>query len=160
MSEYAAEVLWVRGEQEFVSGRYSRRHLLRFDGGTQVPGSSSPHIVPLPYSDAAAVDPEEAFVASLASCHMLFFLSIAASRKFCIDRYRDAASGTLAKDADGRLAMTQVTLRPQVEFSGASRPTSDEIDAMHHSAHEQCFIANSVKSEVRVVPADAWRQRM
>ena len=155
MSEYSAEVLWVRGEQDFVSGRYSRRHLLRFDGGTEVPGSSSPHIVPLPYSDGAAVDPEEAFVASLASCHMLFFLSIAASRMFCVDRYCDAASGTLAKDADGRLAMTRVTLRPQVEFSGASRPTRREIDAMHHRAHEQCFIANSVRTEVRVVPADA-----
>lgn len=151
MSEYSAEVLWVRGDQDFLSGRYSRRHLLRFDGGAEVAESSSPHVVPLPLSDATAVDPEEAFVASIASCHMLFFLSIAASRKFCIERYRDTATGTLAKDADGRLAMTEVTLRPQVEFSEARLPTQHELDSMHHRAHEQCFIANSVKSEVRVL---------
>ncbi|HEX7438451.1 MAG TPA: OsmC family protein [Caldimonas sp.] len=150
MSEYTAEVIWVRGAQDFLSGRYSRRHLLRFDGGVEVAGSSSPHVVPLPLSDAAAVDPEEAFVAALASCHMLFFLSIAASRKFCVERYRDDAVGTLAKDADGKLAMTEVVLRPQVEFSGPQMPTQRELDAMHHSAHEQCFIANSVKTEVRV----------
>ncbi|HEX7440957.1 MAG TPA: OsmC family protein [Caldimonas sp.] len=153
MSEYSAEVIWVRGAQDFLSGRYSRRHLLRFDGGAEVAGSSSPHVVPLPLSDASAVDPEEAFVAALASCHMLFFLSIAASRKFCVERYRDGAVGTLAKDADGKLAMTEVVLRPQVEFSGLPMPTPTqrELDAMHHSAHEQCFIANSVKTVVRVL---------
>jgi organic hydroperoxide reductase OsmC/OhrA len=151
MSEYTAEVIWVRGEQDFLSGRYSRRHLLRFDGGAEVAGSSSPHVVPLPLSDAAAVDPEEAFVAALASCHMLFFLSIAASRRFCVERYRDGAVGTLAKNVDGRLAMTEVLLRPEVEFSGPRMPTQQELDDMHHRSHEQCFIANSVKTEVRVL---------
>ena len=149
MSEYRAEVIWERGDQDFLSNRYSRRHLLRFDGGAEVTGSSSPQVVPLPMSDASAVDPEEAFVASLSSCHMLFFLSISANRKFCVDRYRDAAVGTMAKNADGKLAMTEVSLRPVVDFSGDRRPTQQELDAMHHRAHEQCFIANSVKSEVR-----------
>ncbi len=151
MSEYCAEVVWERGDQDFLSGRYSRRHLLRFDGGAEVPGSSSAQIVPLPMSDETAVDPEEAFVASLASCHMLFFLSFAASAKFCVDRYRDAASGTLAKDAGGKLSMTVVTLRPEVQFSGARVPTQAELDKLHHRSHEQCFIANSVKTEVRIL---------
>ena len=149
MSEYRAEVIWERGDQDFLSNRYSRRHLLRFDGGAEVPGSSSPQVVPLPMSDASAVDPEEAFVASLSSCHMLFFLSISANRKFCVDRYRDAAVGTMAKNADGKLAMTEVSLRPVVDFSGDRRPTQQELDSMHHRSHEQCFIANSVKTEVR-----------
>ena len=149
MSEYRAEVIWERGDQDFLSNRYSRRHLLRFDGGAEVAGSSSPQVVPLPMSDAAAVDPEEAFVASLSSCHMLFFLSIAANRKFCVERYRDAAVGTMAKNAESKLAMTKVTLRPVVEFSAERRPTQQELDAMHHGAHEQCYIANSVRTEVR-----------
>ena len=153
MSEYCAEVVWERrGDEDFLAGRYSRRHLLRFDGGAEVAGSASPHVVPVPYSDASAVDPEEAFVASLASCHMLFFLWIAVGRKYCVERYRDAAVGTMAMNAQGRLAMTEVTLRPVVEFSGDRLPTQDELDAMHHSAHEQCFIANSVKTEVRCIP--------
>ncbi len=152
MADYTAQVLWQRGEQDFLGNRYSRRHLLRFDGGVEVAGSSSPHVVPLPWSDAAAVDPEEAFVASLASCHMLWFLSIAAKRRFCVDRYADAASGTMARNAQGRLAMTVVTLRPEVQFSGELQPTREQIEQMHHEAHEECFIANSVKTEVRCEP--------
>lgn len=152
MAQYTAEVLWLRGEQDFLSNRYSRRHLLRFDGGVEVPGSSSPHVVPLPMSDAAAVDPEEAFVASLSSCHMLWFLAIAAKRKFCVDRYFDAPLGIMAKNAEGKLAMTQVLLRPEVQFSGERLPTREEIVAMHHDAHEACFIANSVKTELRCEP--------
>jgi organic hydroperoxide reductase OsmC/OhrA len=153
MSEYLAEVVWARGEQPFTDQRYSRRHLLRFDGGIEVPGSSSPHVVPVPFSDPAAIDPEEAFVASLASCHMLWFLSIAGRRGFTVDRYRDAAVGVMAKNAEGRLAMTVVTLRPEVAFSGDTLPSSADVDAMHHEAHDKCFIANSVKTEVRVEPA-------
>ena len=149
MSEYRAEVIWERGDQDFLSNRYSRRHLLRFDGGAEVAGSSSPQVVPAPGSDPACVDPEEAFVAALSSCHMLFFLSIAANRKFCVERYRDAAVGTMAKNAESKLAMTKVTLRPVVEFSAERRPTQQELDAMHHGAHEQCYIANSVRTEVR-----------
>ena len=151
-TEYAAEVVWARDGQDFLSNRYSRRHLLRFDGGAEVAGSSSPHSVPLPMSDASAVDPEEAFVASLASCHMLWFLAIAAKRRFIVDHYADAAVGVMARNAAGRMAMTRVTLRPHVAFSGERRPTAEELDALHHKAHEECYIANSVTSDVRVEP--------
>ncbi|WP_300449144.1 OsmC family protein [Accumulibacter sp.] len=152
MAQYGAQLLWLRGEQPFLDQRYSRRHVLRFDGGVEVPASSSPHVVPLPMSDPAAVDPEEAFVAALASCHLLWFLSIAAQRAFCVDRYVDHPLGILAKNGDGQLAMTVVTLRPEVSFGGARRPTPEEVAEMHHQAHEACFIANSVKSEVRCEP--------
>lgn len=152
MAEYTAEILWERGDQEFVDGRYSRRHLLRFDGGIEVPGSSSPRVVAPPGSDPAAVDPEEAFVASLSACHMLWFLSIAAKYGFCVDRYFDSPVGRLARDSEGRLAMTLVTLRPEVRFSGNRRPAPDELRHMHHEAHDTCFIANSVKTEVRCDP--------
>lgn len=152
MAHYTAEVLWLRNDGDFLGNHYSRRHLLRFDGGLQVPGSSSPHVVPLPMSDASALDPEEAFVASLSSCHMLWFLSIAAKRKFCVDRYFDAATGVMDKNADGKMAMTVVTLKPDVAFSGERLPTREELDKLHHEAHEACFIANSVKTEVRCEP--------
>ena len=151
MANYTAEVTWVRGEQPFLDNKYSRKHVLRFDGGIEVPGSSSPHVVPLPYSEAAAIDPEEAFVSSLSSCHMLWFLSISEKKKFVVDRYHDAATGVMAKNAEGRWAMTVVTLHPQIQFSGRG-PTREELDAMHHEAHEQCFIASSVKTEVRCEP--------
>ena len=152
MAEYTAEIFWERGTQDFLGGRYSRRHLMRFDGGAEVPGSSSPHSVPLPMSDATAVDPEEAFVASLSSCHMLWFLAIAAKRKFCVDRYVDAAVGVMANNAEGKMAMTLVTLRPEVTFSGVHVPTREALDRLHHEAHEACFIAHSVRSEVRCEP--------
>ena len=152
MAQYIAEVRWLRGEQDFLDNRYSRKHQLRFDGGAEVPGSSSPHVVPLPMSDAAAVDPEEAFVASLASCHMLFFLSIAARRRFRVDRYFDAATGVMGMNAEGKMAMTVVTLRPEVTFSGVHIPDREEIERIHHEAHNACFIANSVKSDVRCEP--------
>ena len=155
MAQYSAEILWQRGEQDFLGNRYSRRHLLRFDGGAEVAGSSSPHVVPVPLSDAAAVDPEEAFVASLASCHMLWFLSIAAKRKFCVDRYADAAVGVMARNAEGKMAMTVVTLRPEVRFSGERLPTREQLEQLHHEAHAECFIANSVKTEVRCEPVYA-----
>ncbi len=152
MSEYNVWLLWQRGEQDFLGKRYSRRHLIRFDGGAEWAGSSSPHVVPVPMSDASAVDPEEAFVASLSGCHMLWLLSIAAERGFCVDRYADAAVGTMAKNADGRMAMTVVLLRPEVVFSGARLPSRQQIQAMHQAAHEACFIANSVKTEVCFEP--------
>jgi organic hydroperoxide reductase OsmC/OhrA len=152
MAHYVAEVAWERGDQAFIDNRYSRRHLWRFDGGVEVPASASPHVVRVPLSDPSAVDPEEAFVASLSSCHMLWFLSIAARRGFRVDRYRDVAEGVLAKDAEGRLAMTVVTLRPDVACSGDRLPTRDELDEMHHEAHESCFLANSVRTEVRCEP--------
>ena len=152
MAEYTAQILWQRDEQDFLGNQYSRRHVMRFDGGADVPGSSSPHVVPPPMSDAAAVDPEEAFVASLASCHMLWFLAIAAKRKFCVDSYADAAVGVMAKNSEGKTAMTVVTLRPEAVFSGARRPTREQLEQLHHKAHEECFIASSVKTEIRCEP--------
>ncbi len=152
MAEYGAHLLWLRGEQDFLGNRYSRRHLLRFDGGLEIPASSSPQVVPLPMSDPMAVDPEEAFVASLASCHLLWFLAIAARRGFCVDRYADSPLGVMAKNGDGRLAITVVTLRPEVAFSGDRRPGPEEVTQMHQQAHAECFIANSVKSDVRCEP--------
>ena len=152
MVQYTAEVLWHRGEQDFISNRYNRRHLLRFDGGIEVAGSASPHVVPLPMSDASAIDPEEAFVASLASCHMLWFLSITAKYKFCVDRYFDSAVGIMGENAEGKMAMLTVTLKPEIQFSGENIPTLEQINHMHHEAHEECFIVNSVKTEVRCEP--------
>lgn len=152
MSHYSAETLWERKDANFLDNRYSRRHLLRFDGGLEVPGSSSPSVVPLPMSDASALDPEEAFVSSLSSCHMLWFLTMAVKRKFCVDRYFDAATGVMEKNAEGKVAMTVVTLHPEVAFSGEKLPTRAELDKMHHDAHEACFIANSVKTDVRCEP--------
>jgi organic hydroperoxide reductase OsmC/OhrA len=152
MSNYSSEIVWKRGPQAFTDNKYSRKHVWRFDGGTEVSASSSPHVVPLPYSVANAVDPEEAFVASLSSCHMLWFLSIAAKRGFIVDEYRDEASGEMKKNDAGKLAMTEVVLRPEVKFSGSRLPDASQIHAMHHQAHEECFIANSVKTEVRCEP--------
>ncbi|MBL0077371.1 MAG: OsmC family protein [Rhodocyclaceae bacterium] len=152
MTQISAEIIWQRGEQDFLSNHYSRRHTMRFDGGAEILGSSSPHIVPLPMSDPTAVDPEEAFVASLSSCHMLWFLSIAAKRKFCVDSYHDAALGLMENNANGKMVVAVVTLRPAITFSGLHQPTRAEIDQLHHRAHEECFIANSVKSEIRIEP--------
>lgn len=151
MSEYTATVLWQRHGATFSDNRYSRAHQWRFDGGAVVPGSSSPHSVRVPLSDPAAVDPEEAFVASLSSCHMLWFLSIAARRGFVVDSYEDTAIGVMAKNEQGKLAMTVVTLRPKAVFIDR-QPSAEELDALHHAAHEECYIATSVKSEVRCEP--------
>ena len=152
MAIYTAEIIWVRGDQNFVDNKYSRRHLLRFDGGIEFQASSSPHVVPVPYSATEAVDPEEGFVASLFSCHMLWFLSLAANQGFVVDQYLDTAEGKMAKNSQGKLFVSQVTLRPSVKFSGNTIPSASEIQALHHKAHEECFIANSVKTEVCCVP--------
>lgn len=152
MAQYSAEIIWQRGEQAFLDNRYSRNHVMRFDGGVELPGSASPHVVPQPYSDAAAVDPEELFVAALSSCHMLWFLSIAAKQGFRVDRYHDSAFGVMTKNSDGKLALTKVTLRPAVRCSGDKLPSRAELEALHHQAHEECFIANSVRSEVLIEP--------
>lgn len=149
MPEYFANVNWARARTEsFVDNKYSRGHEWNFDGGSTVQASSSPHIVPLPYSVEENVDPEEAFIASLSSCHMLFFLSIAAKRKYTIDSYEDNSIGVMEKSSDGKISMTKVTLRPHVQFSGEKRPTIEQLEKMHHQAHEECFIANSVKTKV------------
>lgn len=149
MSEYYAKVNWVRKAHEtFTDNKYSRGHTWTFDGGLTVPASSSPQVVPAPYSVEANVDPEEAFVASLSSCHMLFFLFFAAKGKFIVEEYLDNAVGTVAKDNEGKMTMTKVILRPRITFSGDRQPTLEQLEEMHHQSHEQCFIANSVKTEV------------
>jgi len=155
MSQYTATITWERHGQLFTDNKYSRGHRWTFDGGVDVPASSSPHVVKLPLSVAEAVDPEEAFVASLSSCHMLSFLWVAARQGFTVERYVDEAVGTLAKNAAGKQAMTVVTLRPRVAFAGDKRPTAEQHAAMHGEAHHLCFIANSVTTDVRCEPEDA-----
>jgi organic hydroperoxide reductase OsmC/OhrA len=149
--EYKATVLWTRGDAKFTDNRYSRGHVWKFDG-IEIPGSSAPSSVRLPYSVAEAIDPEEALVAALSSCHMLFFLTFAAQAGLTVERYEDAAVGVMTKNERGKLFVSKVTLRPAVTFTGGKRPREDEVTELHHRAHEECFIANSVKSEVVVEP--------
>ena len=155
MSAYTATIEWTRDGQDFLAGRYSRAHTLRFDGAT-VAGSSSPSVVPLPWSVEAAVDPEEMFVASLSSCHMLWFLDLARQDGLQVDSYVDEATGRLERDPARRLAMTQVVLRPKVRFA-SPQPAEARVLALHHKAHDACFIANSVRTEVLVEPVLAAR---
>jgi organic hydroperoxide reductase OsmC/OhrA len=150
--EYRARVHWERSGALFTDNRYSRGHSWQFDGGVVVPASSSPHSVRVPLSVEAAVDPEEALVAALSSCHMLWFLSLAATARWRVDDYSDDAVGAMGRNAAGKTAMLSVTLRPQVRFSGERLPTRTEVLQLHERAHEECFIANSVTTEVRVEP--------
>jgi organic hydroperoxide reductase OsmC/OhrA len=152
MARHLATVEWQRRDAAFVDNRYSRAHVWRFDGGVEVRASASPHVVPPPLSDPAAVDPEEAFVASLSSCHMLWFLSLAAKEGLVVDRYADEAVGILAPNAEGRLAMTRVTLRPAVSFAGPCVPDAAELRELHERAHHACFLATSVRTEVVCEP--------
>ena len=148
MATHNATIRWFASPgEDFAKGQYSRAHSWSFDGGTIVPASASPHIVPMPWADAAAVDPEEAFVASLSSCHMLFFLDFARRSGMLVTSYEDEADGVMEKGADGRVRITKVTLRPQIVFGGDA-PDAAAIDALHHKAHEACFIANSVTAEI------------
>lgn len=154
MSEHRATVAWQReAGTDFRRGRYSRRHQWQFDGGAVIAASPSPAVVPAPWSDASAVDPEEAFVAALASCHMLWFLSLAAERGWLIETYEDAALGKLERIAPERHAITEVTLRPRIAFAG-TKPTAADIAALHERAHERCFIANSVTTRIRIESRD------
>ncbi|MES2327569.1 MAG: OsmC family protein [Pseudomonadota bacterium] len=151
MTTYTATIRWTRtGDGDFAKGQYSRAHQWAFDGGAVVPASPSPHVVPSPWSDERGVDPEEAFVASLSSCHMLFFVDFARRSGFVVDSYVDEAEGVLDKREDGKMWMSRVTLRPRVEFSGANPPTAEELADLHHRAHDACFIANSVTTEVTI----------
>lgn len=151
MSNYQATIHWERqADEPFTDNAYSRGHTWEFDGGVRVPASSSPDIVPLPYSVAENVDPEEAFIAALSSCHMLFFLAFAAKKGWVVDHYVDHAIGVLGKDAHGNMAMTQVTLKPHVTFAAATSPAASDIAATHHLAHKKCFIANSVKTHILI----------
>lgn len=152
MSEHLATIAWRRGDQDFTGNRYSRAHDWRFDGGAVVRGSSAPTSVPEPMSDPAAVDPEEALVAALGSCHMLFFLAFAAKAGLVVDSYEDEAVGVLGRDARGRTSITAITLRPAVVFSGPGQPDAAAVDALHHRAHEACYIANSIRAEVTIEP--------
>ncbi len=152
MSEYKATIKWQRTSPDFLKGRYSREHTWTFDGGVTVPASPSPHVVPAPWSNPACVDPEEAFVAAIASCHMLTFLFLASKQGFQIDRYEDEAVGTMTKNEKGVLWISSVALRPKIVFSGEKIPTTVDQEDLHHLAHEQCFIANSVKTEITVHP--------
>jgi organic hydroperoxide reductase OsmC/OhrA len=152
MTNATAEVIWDRNGQDFLDKRYSRRHLWRFDGGVEVPGSSSVGVVPAPLSDPTAVDPEEALMASLGSCHMLWFLAIAARNKFRVDHYRDVLEAVMGKNEAGKVMVATIVMRPQVHFSGDQLPAAAEIREMHEAAHIECYIANSLKTEVRVEP--------
>ena len=150
MSIYTATIRWSRnGAERFVKGQYSRAHQWVFDGGAVVPASASPDNVPPGTADAAGVDPEEAFIASLSSCHMLFFLDFARRAGFVVEEYVDEADGVLEKRSDGKIAMTRVTLRPRITWSGDA-PDEAAIADLHHRSHEACFIANSVNTEVTV----------
>ncbi|MBL8537606.1 MAG: OsmC family protein [Hyphomonadaceae bacterium] len=155
MSAYTATLTWKRGDQVFTDAKYSRGHEIAFDAGFSVIGSSSPHVVRPPLSREDAVDPEELFVAALASCHMLFFLDFARRAGFVVDSYVDAAEGDLAKGADGRMQMTAVRLNPKIEWSGAKQPTHEEVRELHHKAHEACFIANSFRGDVAIADGEA-----
>lgn len=153
MSEYVATLHWRNNAgAEFPKGRYSRAHNWTFDGGITVPASSSPQVVRVPMSSEEAVDPEEAFVASIASCHLLSFLWIAANRGFIVETYEDEARGTMARNAEGKLVIASVELHPATRFSGERLPDAQTLEAMHHEAHEVCFIANSVLTQIRVQP--------
>ena len=170
MALHTATIHWTRGSDDFLDKRYHRAHTWQFDGGAVVSASSSPHVVPLPYSDAAAVDPEEAYVAALSSCHMLWFLDIACRAGFRVNRYTDAATGTMAPDAQGRLVVThvqlqpvtwfdaahapsaQVLLQPVTCFDAAHAPSAAQLDELHHRAHASCFLANSVKTQIDCAP--------
>lgn len=150
MSEHIAIVHWENHQEVFTDNQYSREHTWTFDGGIEVPASASPHVVPVPYSNPACVDPEEAFVAALSSCHMLFFLAIAAKKQFIVERYKDRAIGIMDKNEAGKLAMTAIHLHPEIKFMGDSIPTSAQIATMHDQAHHQCFLANSVKANITI----------
>ena len=152
MSEHVATIEWSRDGQAFSDNKYGRAHDWRFDGGAVVRGSSAPSSVPEPLSDPAAVDPEEALVAAVSSCHMLFFLAFARKDGFVVDRYRDDAVGVLARDERGKVSITTITLRPEATFSGETQPDAAALADLHHRAHEACYIANSIRATVTVEP--------
>ncbi len=162
MTNIRANIEWTRTDAAFQDNRYSRAHVWRFDGGAEIPASSSPDIVPLPMSDASAVDPEEAFLAAISSCHMLWFLSIAAKSRFVVDAYSDNPIGELRKNAAGKLVVDVVTLYPRVSWSKLQRPKECDVMQLHERAHANCFIANSINSTLHIQPvahgeSDRWR---
>jgi organic hydroperoxide reductase OsmC/OhrA len=149
---YNVKISWRKKPDEFFADKkYSRAHKWTFDYGLELPASSSPHVVRLPFSDENAVDPEEAFVAAVSSCHMLSFLYAAANKKYVIESYEDDAVGIMGKNDEGKLAITEVTLNTKITFSGNNIPSEQEIDELHHQAHEGCYIAASVKTKINIV---------
>jgi organic hydroperoxide reductase OsmC/OhrA len=153
MQRYEARISWSRGDAKFVDNKYGRGHEWAFDGGVKVPASASPLSVRAPFSVAEAVDPEEAVVAAASSCHMLWFLWFAANKGFVVDRYVDEPFGVMEKNANGKLVFTRITLRPGIDFSGDRRPSDAELESLHHSAHEECSVAQSLRCEVVVEKA-------
>ena len=150
MAEHKAVISWQRTSPDFLKGKYSREHTWTFDGGLTVPASPSPSVVPAPWSNPANVDPEEAFVAAISSCHMLTFLYLAAKQGFQVDSYHDEAIGVTTKNERGVPWVSAVTLHPKIVYGGEKTPTRGEVERLHHLSHEQCFIANSIKTEVVV----------
>jgi organic hydroperoxide reductase OsmC/OhrA len=148
VGEYRATVEWA-GEGDFAANRYSRAHRWRFDGGAEVPASASPQVVPIPFSDPASVDPEEALIASASSCHMLWFLHLARDAGLVVTSYRDEAVGTMGKDENGRIAFTRIVLRPRIDFAGEA-PDAEALARLHEAAHDACFIANSLRTQIIV----------
>lgn len=153
MSTHTATIRWANHGPDFMKRRYSREHTWHFDGGAVVNGSPSPHIVPAPWSNPAGVDPEEAFVASVSSCHMLWFLHVAIDAGFCAESYEDAAEGIMTKNERSVPWISRITLRPKISWGGSRIPNDEEVAQLHHAAHEQCFIAASIKTEVTIEPA-------
>jgi organic hydroperoxide reductase OsmC/OhrA len=148
---YTASVFWKKKDTEsFTDNKYSRKHTWAFDGGTEVSASSSPQVVPTPMSDATAVDPEEAYVAAISSCHMLFFLSIAASSNYIIETYEDNAEGVMSKNENGQMVMADIILKPKIIFSGPNIPSAEQINSLHDAAHKKCYLANSVKTKIKI----------
>lgn len=153
MGTHTAQINWsLNDSDDFATNRYSRAHTWSFDGGLTVPGSPSPAVVPAPWSDPAAVDPEEAFVASVSSCHFLWFLHLARVKGYVVASYTDDAEGVLEKNAAGKPAISRIELRPATKFVGEKQPSPEALSALHHAAHEACFIANSITSEVNCIP--------
>lgn len=150
MSTHTATIEWSRGSQPFLDNKYSRAHAWRFDGGALIEASSSPAVVPQPFSNPTGVDPEEAYVAALSSCHMLWFLGLAAAEGYCVDSYRDDAVGHMERNAAGQQWISRIDLHPRVLFSGSRCPDAKALAHLHHEAHARCFIANSVRTEVTV----------
>lgn len=152
MATHHATIRWFASPgEDYAKGQYSRAHSWSFDGGAIVPASASPHIVPMPWADPDAIDPEEAFVASAASCHMLFFLDFARRAGLVVTGYEDEAEGEMHKGSDGKVRITRIALRPKIMFGGGG-PDQAVLDDLHHKAHEACFIANSITSEIVIEP--------
>ena len=153
MADHTAKVRWQISEgEDFASNRYSRAHTWSFDGGLSVPGSAAPGYLPAALIDESAVDPEEALLASAASCHMLYFLAYAAKAGFTMTSYEDNPEGTVEKNETGDPWMSTIVMRPSAVFTGDKRPTGDEIEKLHHRAHKTCIIANSLKSALTIEP--------